>query len=143
MSSKPLPDFATLNIPTLAKAAAGAFAVGAVVVALSKRRSRLQLPPGPPPKPLLGNLLDLPPADSAPWLKWSEWADQYGANILHFPLARLLANRGPLPYSGDVVHLEALGQHIVILSSHEACEELLVKRGAIYSDRPICTMANL
>ena len=44
---------------------------------------------------------------------------------------------------GDVVHLEALGQHIIILSLPEACDELLIKRGATYSDRPAFTMATL
>ncbi|KAH7097900.1 cytochrome P450, partial [Auriculariales sp. MPI-PUGE-AT-0066] len=44
---------------------------------------------------------------------------------------------------GDVVHVQALGQHIVILSSQEACNDLLIKRGATYSDRPVFTMANL
>jgi len=77
-----IPAFVTWDAPTMAKAAAGAFAIGALLVALSKRRSSPQLPPGPPPKPLLGNLLDLPPADSAPWLKWSEWAEAYGEYLL-------------------------------------------------------------
>jgi len=45
--------------------------------------------------------------------------------------------------SGDVVHIEALGQHIIVLSSAEACDDLLAKRGAIYSDRPDFTMAKL
>jgi len=53
------------------------------------------------------------------------------------------ADHNPLSYSGDVVHLKTFGQHIIILSSPEACDDLLIKRGAIYSDRPICTMANL
>ena len=69
------------DAPTLAKAAAGAFAVAGLVVTLSRRRSSLLFPPGPPPKPLLGNLLDLPPVDDAPWYKWSQWADIYGDEL--------------------------------------------------------------
>jgi len=66
---------------------------------------------------------------------WSEIASSY---------ARAALAHSALPlYSGDVVHVEVLGQHIIILGSHEACEELLVKRGATYSDRPVFTMANL
>ena len=44
---------------------------------------------------------------------------------------------------GDVVHIDVLGQHIVVLNSSQACEDLLVKRGSTYSDRPAFTMANL
>jgi len=44
---------------------------------------------------------------------------------------------------GDVVHLEALGQNIIILGSQQAVNDLLVKRGAAYSDRVTCTMANI
>ena len=32
---------------------------------------------------------------------------------------------------------------MLILNSTEACDELLVKRGATYSDRPALTMAKL
>jgi len=78
MASQLLPEFVTWDAPTLAKAAAGAFATAGLLVALSRRRSSLPLPPGPPPKFLLGNLLDLPPADGAPWLKWTEWAETHG-----------------------------------------------------------------
>ena len=47
------------------------------------RRSRagnltgLPLPPGPPPLPILGNLLDLP--KDKPWLTYDAWAQKYGA----------------------------------------------------------------
>ena len=40
-----------------------------------------RLPPGPPGKPLIGNLPDIPPLHS--WLKFKEWGDKYG------PLYRL------------------------------------------------------
>ncbi|EJD49131.1 cytochrome P450 [Auricularia subglabra TFB-10046 SS5] len=45
------------------------------------------------------------------------------------------------PSVGDVLSLDALGQSIIILGSSEAAEDLLVKRGAIYSDRPRLVMA--
>ncbi|TFY67214.1 hypothetical protein EVJ58_g1763 [Rhodofomes roseus] len=56
-----------------------------------------------------------------PWLVYSAWADTYG----------------------DVVHLEALSDHIVILNSVQAAKDLLDGRSAIYSDRPASTMADL
>ncbi|EJD39103.1 cytochrome P450, partial [Auricularia subglabra TFB-10046 SS5] len=40
-----------------------------------------------------------------------------------------------------VVSLSAFGQSIIILHSSEAVEDLLLKRGAIYSDRPRLVMA--
>ena len=44
---------------------------------------------------------------------------------------------------GDVFHLNALGTHIIVLNSREAINELFVKRGANYSDRPVLTMCNM
>ncbi|KAG7440989.1 cytochrome P450 [Guyanagaster necrorhizus] len=49
-----------------------------------------------------------------PWLKYTEWSKQYG----------------------DVVHIKAAGQSVIILSSPQALSDLLEQRGAIYSDRP-------
>ena len=46
-------------------------------------------------------------------------------------------------YAGDVVYLDALGQPMIILGSHETAVELLEKRSANYSDRSISTMAKL
>jgi hypothetical protein len=45
--------------------------------------------------------------------------------------------------SGDVVYLSALGQHIIVLNSSQAIQDLLIKRGGNYSDRPVMQMANL
>ena len=73
---------------------------------------RLPYPPGPRPYPLIGNLLDLP--TTYPWLAYDNWAKTYG----------------------DIVHIQALGQHFIILGSIEAVNDLLERRSAIYSDRP-------
>jgi len=133
---------ATWDTAILAQAATAAFATAALYFVLSRRAPSLPLPPGPPSKPLLGNLLDIPPADGAPWLTWSEWAQTYGENLMLPASAHYQLIRSSI-LLGDVVHLEVLGKHIIILSSPEACDDLLVKRGATYSDRPTCTMANL
>jgi hypothetical protein len=48
-----------------------------------------------------------------------------------------------MPHSaGDVVHIKALGQHIVILGSAQAALDLLHHRGSIYSDRHQAVMVN-
>ncbi|EJD53382.1 hypothetical protein AURDEDRAFT_20553, partial [Auricularia subglabra TFB-10046 SS5] len=62
---------------------------------------------------LLGNALQIPTEYS--WLQFAKWGEEYG----------------------DVVYLNALGQHIIVLNSPEAIQDLLIKRGSNYSDRPI------
>ncbi|KZS91083.1 cytochrome P450 [Sistotremastrum niveocremeum HHB9708] len=74
------------------------------------------LPPGPRQLPLIGNALDLP--KSHEWYTYHEWAKQYG----------------------DVIYLSVLGKPVIILNSHEAAVDLLIKKAAIYSDRPTSTM---
>ncbi|RPD56282.1 cytochrome P450 [Lentinus tigrinus ALCF2SS1-7] len=78
----------------------------------SSSRRGLPLPPGPKPLPFLGNLLHIP--QDYPWVKYREWAEQYG----------------------DVVGLQLPGgQLFVILHSQQAAIDLLDKRSATYSDR--------
>ncbi|KAI0705578.1 CyP450 monooxygenase [Earliella scabrosa] len=83
------------------------------------RRSSLPLPPGPTPLPIIGNMLDVPQKDmEAGFRKLNK---QYG----------------------DIVHLDVLGQHMIILGTHEAAVDLLEKRSGNYSDRSSSIMANL
>ena len=72
----------------------------------------LPYPPGPRAYPLIGNIFDLP--ESYPWLKYAEWGKKYG----------------------DIVHIEALGRHLIILNSREVCADLLEKRSSVCSDKP-------
>ena len=37
---------------------------------------------------------------------------------------------------GDVIHVHILGHHMVVLNSLRAAQDLLERRGSIYSDRP-------
>ncbi|KIJ57253.1 hypothetical protein M422DRAFT_149956 [Sphaerobolus stellatus SS14] len=83
---------------------------------LLKDRHKLPLPPGPKSLPLIGNAFDLP--SSHEYLKYADWGNKYG----------------------DVVHVTALGKHIIILNSIKACVDLLEQRSAIYSDRPSLPM---
>ncbi|TFY68059.1 hypothetical protein EVJ58_g1228 [Rhodofomes roseus] len=95
----------------------GCFFFAFVVYKLAYDRRGAPLPPGPRGLPVLGNALQVPTAFS--WLKFTEWAKTYG----------------------DVIHVSALQRSFIILSSREAITDLLEKRGAIYSDRPIIPMA--
>ncbi|KAJ7622192.1 cytochrome P450 [Roridomyces roridus] len=95
---------------------------GAALLVLWTMKRRLQpapLPPGPRRAPLIGNLLQMP-HDKAP-LVFHEWAGTYG----------------------DVMYLKLPGMSIVVLDSLQAAEDLLEKRSAIYSDRPIFPLYEL
>ncbi|KAJ7460270.1 cytochrome P450 [Mycena latifolia] len=80
---------------------------------LRRNRSQLPLPPGPAKLPLIGNLLDVPA--NFQWEKYMEWSKEYDS---------------------DIIHLDLLGQSVIVLSSLEATTALLEKRSTIYSDRP-------
>jgi hypothetical protein len=79
-------------------------------------KNRLPFPPGPPGLPILKNLFDIP--RKLEHLTYKKWGDQYG----------------------DVVHMEVLGNHFIILNSTKAAVELLEKRSSIYADRPYMAM---
>ncbi|KIK53485.1 hypothetical protein GYMLUDRAFT_250310 [Collybiopsis luxurians FD-317 M1] len=77
-----------------------------------KLRNTLPYPPGPEPHILLGNLKDVPVEYQ--WIEYTKWAKKYG----------------------DIMHLNILGQHLVIVSSEAVAKDLFEKRSANYSDRP-------
>ncbi|KAJ5496752.1 hypothetical protein N7463_008739 [Penicillium fimorum] len=85
--------------------------IGTYIVTRRKSTS-LPLPPGPKPLPIIGNVHQAPKSHG--WLTYRKWSKQYG----------------------PIVHLNMLGQHVIILSTSEAAHELLAKRGALFSDRP-------
>jgi hypothetical protein len=45
-----------------------------------KTCSSAALPPGPPRAPIVGNVFQIP--KERPWLKYAEWAEQYGESYL-------------------------------------------------------------
>ncbi|KAH9849406.1 cytochrome P450 [Lenzites betulinus] len=83
-----------------------------------KTYSKRYLPPGPKPRPLVGNLFDLTLKEL--WLRVAEWAFKYG----------------------DVIYLRLFTQDMIFLNTVEKAFDLLEKRGAIYSDRRRTTMAS-
>lgn len=83
----------------------------------SNRPAGPQEPPGPKGKPLVGNLLDVPPYHS--WFKFQEWSKQYG------PLYRL----------------NLAGQNHVMVSTESVANDLLRERGTLYSSRAYLPMA--
>ncbi|KAF8868343.1 cytochrome P450 [Infundibulicybe gibba] len=73
---------------------------------------RLPLPPGPKGLPFIGNLLDVPGHHQ--WFVFDDWAKKYG----------------------DFMHINVMGQPIIILGSLKRVNDILEKRSAIYSSRP-------
>ncbi|KAL0949356.1 hypothetical protein HGRIS_009425 [Hohenbuehelia grisea] len=84
-----------------------------------KPRRIAPLPPSPPADPLIGHLRVMPTDNQGE--VFHDWAKKYG----------------------DVVYVNILGQSIVILDSVKAAEDLLEKRGLIYSDRPTFAVFDL
>jgi hypothetical protein len=68
--------------------------------------------PGPRQFPIVGRVHDLPRFSM--WLKFKEWADEHG----------------------PIYETHAMDLTFVIISDEKIAEELLVKRGHIYSGRP-------
>lgn len=83
------------------------------------RRFPAPLPPGPKKTLLLGNIRDLPPAGKPEWVHWMKHKELYG----------------------PISSLSVLGQTIVIISDHKMAFDLLDKRNAIYSERPVMHFA--
>ncbi|TFK29251.1 cytochrome P450 [Coprinopsis marcescibilis] len=79
-------------------------------------RTLLRLPPGPKGFPLIGNLLDMPSEQE--WLTFARWGEEWG----------------------DICSVTVLGQPLVILNSVKTACDMLDKKSAIYSDRPVLQM---
>ena len=45
---------------------------------IMRRKTPAPLPPGPPSKPIIGNLKDLPPQDAQEWQNWLKHKEVYG-----------------------------------------------------------------
>ncbi|KAF7975968.1 hypothetical protein HWV62_8106 [Athelia sp. TMB] len=89
-------------------------------VYLAKAKNMSRYPPGPPGSFLIGNMFDMPTSEQQ--VQYKKWAQEY---------------------KSDVIHLNILGTHIVILNSLEAVMDLMKKRSAIYSARPEIPMVQL
>ncbi|KAJ6527868.1 cytochrome P450 [Mycena vulgaris] len=87
-----------------------------IISACFKRRSAstLPLPPGPRKSPLVGNLFSMP--SHSEWETYWKWNQESNS---------------------DIIHLNAAGASIVVISSVQAAEDLLGKRSVIYSDRQL------
>ncbi|KAL6246440.1 hypothetical protein RBB50_006676 [Rhinocladiella similis] len=83
------------------------------VVKRSLKRYPYPLPPSPPAEPLFGHFRSLPLEN---------------AHLKHMAYAK--------QYNSDIVYFNVLGNHMIVLNSQKAANEILDKRGANYQDRP-------
>ncbi|KAK0465859.1 cytochrome P450 [Desarmillaria tabescens] len=79
-------------------------------------RRSTPFPPGPKGFPLIGNILDMP--SDKEWLTFARWGEKHG----------------------NVASVSVLGRRIVVINSVQMAIDMLDKKGAIYSDRPIVAM---
>lgn len=95
------------------------FAVCAALLAVNHLVNRKRLPPGTKPLPgprnfpFVGRVHDVP--EEAAWLKFYEWNKEYG----------------------PIYQMEIFGSVHVWISSEKVAHDLLSKRAALYSDRPM------
>ena len=61
-------------------AAVGGLSFLGILYVYRKAWHSAALPPGPPRAPVVGNLFQMP--KEHPWLKYAEWAKQYGESYL-------------------------------------------------------------
>jgi hypothetical protein len=120
--------------PTSTSVLAAIVAV-AVLYALTGKRSKARLPPGPPGLPVVGNILDIP--KSRPWVKFAEWTEKYGelrGGV--FPESSLYqrANRANVP-AGPMYTLKLGRTNMLVIGRAEPAIDLLDKRSAKYSSR--------
>ncbi|KAI0704573.1 cytochrome P450 [Earliella scabrosa] len=93
----------------------GVLSLVAIVCFAMTRRTR-KYPPGPPARPLLGNLPKLPLTEA--WTELTKYKDIYG----------------------DLVFFHGLGNNVLVINSMKIINDLLEKRGNVYSDRPNFTV---
>ncbi|KAJ3523975.1 hypothetical protein NMY22_g11206 [Coprinellus aureogranulatus] len=105
-----------------------------------KRSKGHPSPPGPAKWPIIGNALDIPLESMGP--VYAGWARKFGELKTLSELSNLSLHRYRTPRLGtDIVSASALGTTMVVIDSYDTAIELLEKRAAKYSGRPLSVMA--
>lgn len=101
-------------------------------------RPKAALPPGPRGLPWVGNVLQWP-ADKQ-WETYARWGREHGMPSIS---DSILYRLNPCIGSGDIVYLKLFGRPFVVVNSAKVAFEMLDRKGALYSDRPIRPMLEL
>jgi hypothetical protein len=102
-----------------------------LILSRKTKTAQLPLPPGPKGLPLIKNFYDVP--EEYPWLTYAAWGRKYRKFLGYLISCRILTMC--IISDSDIIHLNILGNHIIILNTARAATELLMKKSAIYSDR--------
>ncbi|KAF8157103.1 cytochrome P450 [Crassisporium funariophilum] len=113
--------------------------VGIILFARHNKKSTLPLPPGPRKLPLLGNLFDIPSKHE--WETFQRWTKEYSSFYISYHETRIIPHQYHFVES-DIIHVNAAGTSLIILSTVKAVNDLLDKRSAIYSNRPKFLLIN-
>jgi fumagillin biosynthesis cytochrome P450 monooxygenase len=89
-------------------------AVVLLSILFTRPRKTLRLPPGPRPKPIIGNFPDLPPNGQPEFQHWLKHKDKYG----------------------PVTSVTVMGTTIVVIHDLPTARLLLEKKAAVTSGRP-------
>lgn len=115
-------------------------ATSLAVLTWRQTQSWKQYPPGPPGKFLIGNLKDVPSGGDQ-WLAYEKMSRDYGKYFVLCVLTWVDAVAHDRAGS-DIIHLNVLGSHMLVLNSYEAARDLLEKKGGLYSNRPRFVVLN-
>jgi predicted alpha/beta hydrolase len=72
-----------MPLPWIASLSLGLLALYVLKRAILDKKVPGLLPPGPRPKPVLGNLADLPPKGERDWMHWVKHKELYGKYTTH------------------------------------------------------------
>jgi hypothetical protein len=98
----------------------------------------LRLPPGPSGYPLIGNLIEIAKADR-PHLLFPQWSREYGTWQQRYASTASLTDAD---FLGNMVHFSVFGFQSILVNKLSIANDLLEKRGALYSDRPNMILEN-
>jgi hypothetical protein len=100
--------------------------------------ARGKSPPGPKRKLIVGDIRDFP---TTGWMEeFRKLQEEYGRchvrRYISTDMAVSYHRRVSGQLVGDIVYFQIPGRPVLVLNSFEDAEDLLVKRAAIWSDRP-------